>query len=500
MSPKQSDTLLGIPAPKPDSTTSFRSLLFDETLMSPDSGWEFLRASNGFEADSIARHAQESAYFVFYNKYTGVIRPLAYYTGHIGGSHYQWEISTSLGDLTSHGIVASPLNREAVDSNLWTYKTSISRRKLRLYKSPYARTWIADDFDIHYDPCACTSSDLLWFNLAWIDIRDTTINGVAAIIERGPFWVGGIGGYFGGRDTTARSPHATTLVPFYDSPLGTWTLLRTPLVQMECTSTKSLGAPSPDVSVRLAIDGTLLQVINPHVFESGIDVPNRLVYILTLKGDILPMSGLRQIDDTLWASTEIDALCANSEPLLVRFQAKGSYELGQVRIALAPLLQSRHRSDSVRSVQRWMFFATRAILTDHIRTATSCSAIRTAHFAEVEATCNDANNVGIRRRSRAAILPTIDTLPSEHQYDLTIAPNPATDRTYVTVQLEPGESIVQVLIYNSVGQQQVVTSSIPNGGTSTAIVVDTTLLSSGVYVVWIETSQTQHQSALVVVR
>lgn len=491
-----------IPAPRPDSTTPAASALFHDLQMSPDSGWELLRADYGYDVyGTLSRVSTTIPLYLFYNKYSGTLRPMMYYTDVIPATHYLWNIQTR--HYTTSVVVLDPLRRDAVDSNLYTRLSISAHRALRRTKPEYMHTWIADDFAVYYNPCPCKlDQDRLVLSPRLYRVTDIVVDGVPGTKQTGEFSLSDIILYIPGTDSTGRQhrPDLADWVPMYDAPLGTWTLLKTPQVQLSSTSLLQSGSNSPSVSVSIALQEPLLQSVNPYVFQRRPQISNKLAYLITIRGNVTPLHGLRRVSDSMYITNEIDASCANSEAYSLSFSALGPYEISSVGIALAPLLHTRSTLDSIRTTQDWLLFGATTVLTNQLVLQTDCAAVQQASEDQINRVCTTTEQASLSRRSRGSFLPALTTTMTDVQHNLVVMPLPASTVCDVHVDLDTDESITAVVVTDVIGRTLNVASNVPNHGTAVLIRLDVSALSAGAYLVHVSTTKRQHVSKLLIER
>lgn len=498
----KADTIDTIRAPYVDEWTPLTAPHRIEPAMSPDRGWEIVNSNQRWENGFRFRH--RSATYLFYNKYSGRFRPLMFFRepSKTRATHYAWAASTrGVGDQKVSGIVYSPLDREAVDSNLWTNVERWSWHALPNPMRVEPDIWASAEFEAQYDPCYCDLRETLWFNFHTARVEDTTIDGQAATITYGPYLYNGIATYLGGHDTTARSWGTDGWVPFYDVPFGTWTLLRTPSIACAVSSDHSLASGQGAVTMRMRTTEAMLAVVNPHVFDVQHPVPARSSYVLCIRGQIDDVQGLRRLDDTLWTTEEIDAQCSNSTAVQVRFTPRGEVSYGPIRLAITPTLQPRDPLAVVRTVEVSSVFAAKTRFTSAEATSEACDGWRLAEEHEVAAVCVDVDAVSYARRLRQSQLPSTDTLPSVSTgIVIDVTPNPAHDDVMLTIRQSMDDQLQSVEIVDVQGKLLRYVDLLNASTQLHQQHIDVSSLASGIYQVVVRTRRATAFASLVIVR
>lgn len=449
----RADSINQILAPFADEITSVDAPHRIRPWMSPDDGWEIL---NSDQTKLVASgYRTKSAIFLFYNKYLGLFRPLIYFRegNGPGNTHYSFESSVRGNDGLATGVVYSPLDREAVDSNLTT--NVVTRQWYKLTKPLPANptTWLSAEFEAQYDPCACNLSDRLWFNLNLAKVIDTIIEEVPATITYGPYLFSGIASYIGGQDQSARSGHTDGWIPFYDAPFGTWTLLRTPRVISSLSSEQPSASNTGTVSMQLRTLDQLLYVVNAHVFQPRPQKPAQLFYVLCIRGGIENVEGLRRLNDTLWTTIAMSAEDATRELTTIRFTPKGAISFGPVRLAIMMSLTPRDPLSSINNVDITSVYATKTTLTDNQTTPSSTVGWRQATDGEIDSLCMAKQLVPYSRRRRRSALPSVDTLSSSSSpIEVNLHPNPASDQVAVDIHIGLNDRLRSIVIFDLQGR------------------------------------------------
>lgn len=498
----KADTIDTIRAPYIDEWTPPSAPHRRDPLMSPDRGWEIINTDQQWDAESRYRH--RSATYLFYNKYSGTFRPLMFFRepSTTRATHYAWAASTrGVSTVKVSGIVHSPLDREAVDSNLWTTVERWGWHALPLPMRIEPDIWVSGEFESQYEPCHCDLNETIWFNFYTARVQETTLDGQAATITYGPYLYHGIATYVGGHDTTARPWGTDGWLPFYDVPFGTWTLLRTPTVACDVTSEHILPSGQGAVTMRMRTTHALLGVVNPHVFDVERPVAARLAYVLCIRGTIDNVQGMRRLNDTLWATDAVDAGCANSDITQVQFAPRGDVSYGAIRLAVTPVLIPRDPFSDVRTVETTSVFATKTMFADAVTTLEPCDGWRLARQEEIAVVCADVDAVPYDRRRRRSHLPAVDTIsPRSTRISVDVTPNPASDVVVLHMQQAMHDQLQSIEIVDVQGKRMRYVDVLDASARSHRVQLDVSSLSSGIYQIVVRTAFDVASSSVIIVR
>jgi len=498
----RADTVDTIRAPYIDEWTPLSAPHRREPLMSPDQGWEMVNNDQTWAIDQ--QYRQRSATYLFYNKYSGRFRPLMFFRepSTLHATHYAWAASTlGLSTALVSGVVHSPMDREAVDSNLWTSVEVWGWHALPTRMRYEPNIWVSGEFEAQYDPCHCDLKETQWFNFHTALVEHTTIDGKPATIERGPFLYHGIATYLGGHDTNVRPPGTSKWVPYYDAPFGTWTLLRTPGVVCSISSDHSTRSDQGAVTMRMRTTDALLGVVNPHVFDVDRQVPARLAYVLCIRGSIDDVIGMRRLNDTLWVTDEIDAQCSNGEVAQVRFTPRADVSYGPIRLAVTPTLTPRDLLARIRSVETTSVFATRTMFMRDVATTASCNGWRLANEREVSDVCAGVDAASYKRRERRSYLPSADTAtPPAAKIIADVLPNPVRDLVVISLQQPMDDRLRSIEVVDVQGKRVRYEELFDATAELHRQQIDVSSLTSGVYQIIVRTNYDVAFASVVIVR
>lgn len=249
--------------------------------------------------------------------------------------------------------------------------------------------------------------------------------------------------------------------------------------------------------VTAMLDEPLVQTINYHVFEEDPQTPNRLVYIIPIYGNIESTSRLVRLNDTLFMSEEVDALCATAEPVHMEFIANGGYEIGPLRVMLAPTLRPRDGTGNVSTTSPWLSFSTRTRLVRSIQPSTTCNGIRQATTEEIAHACEKALHPHWSVRRGPAMLPVMDTVASVSSPTIAVS-RPATNRADINVTMEPGDIITNITVVNIMGQVEHLVPQFHVNSFDTRISFNFDTLSSGIYFIHVQTLRSRVVERIIV--
>lgn len=485
MSRDGSTTLIdSIPAPFSDVTNRQFPEIVDPDFLNPDLGWELIRIHDGIGPSGDRRYRTSCVTALFYNRYSGIIRPMFYFTEMhkrpFTLASCQTIVLSDEGPTPSF-IVTNTLNEEALDSNIFI---DIKYTRHRPTATPLGiedRAWVYEDFLTAYDPCACNQATSVFFNNIWTSTETMVRNDSVFTITYGPYLYSGIGTFIPGSRKDLRSPNLSSHVPFYDAPLGLWNLLRTPRIQLLQNDRVSMNTGQHIVDCRLLLQEPLQQTINDHVFRADIPVPNTMAYVLTIHGSLGDMTGLIRVNDTLYVTNDIDAECATSLPYQFSFVPHGTCTITSARLALRPTLRSRH-DDSIDDIRPEKYFASILIHTDSLKLSEQCDGIVRPTADLLAAFCSSPAYMK-RSKPRRANLPSIDTAALQPDVGgaLLAYPNPARDATTIVFPNSIEEHVHKIWLVDLSGRTVANIDLDPTMSTSSAFTFRTADVAAGTY-------------------
>lgn len=480
-----------IPAPFADITNRQFPEIVDPDFLNPDLGWELIRIHDGIGPSGDRRYRTPCVTALFYNRYSGIIRPLFYFTEThkrpFTLASCQMTVINDEGPTPSF-IVSNTLNEEALDSNIFIDIKHTRHRPTAVPLGIEDRAWVYEDFPTAYDPCACNQSTSVFFNNVWTSTESMVRNDSTFTITHGPYLYSSIGTFTPGSRKDLRSPNLPSHVPFYDAPLGSWNLLRTPRIQLLQDDDVSINTGRHTVAGHLLLQEPLQQTINDHVFRTDVPVSNTMAYILTIHGSIGDMTGLIRVNDTLYVTNDIDADCATSRSYRFSFVPSGTYAITSARLALRPRLHPRH-DDGVDVIHPGKYFASILIHTDALRSSEHCDGIVRPTAEMLAAFCSSSTYMN-RSKPRRANLPSTDTIvlqPAGREV-LLAYPNPAQEATTIVFPNSIGEHIDKIWLVDLSGRTVANIDLDPTMSTSSAFTFRTAEIAAGTYHLIVRTS------------